>query len=155
MNFKPVMKSKDELAAGQPRYESVTNYMVSVANLITFSPDQTIQEVIDIIITKGISGAPVLDKDRKLVGIISEKDCLRIIVDQAYHNLPTSDRKVSDYMTAKVKTLSPNSDVVEAANEFLNSPIRRLPIVEDGKLIGQVSRRDILKASKNISQTTW
>jgi CBS domain-containing protein len=155
MNFKPVMKSKDELAAGQPRYESVTNYMVSVANLITFNPDQTIQEVIDIIINKGISGAPVLDKDRKLVGIISEKDCLRIIVDQAYHNLPISDRKVSDYMTAKVKTLSPNSDVVEAANEFLNSPIRRLPIVEDGKLIGQVSRRDILKASKNISQTTW
>lgn len=155
MNFKPVMKSKDELAAGQPKYESVTKYMVGVANLVTFSPDQTIQEVIDIIINKGISGAPVLDKDRKLVGIISEKDCLRIIVDQAYHNLPTSDRKVSDYMTAKVKTLSPNSDVVEAANEFLNSPIRRLPIVEDGKLIGQVSRRDILKASKNISQTTW
>jgi len=155
MNFKPVMKSKEELAAGQPKYESVTNYMVSVANLITFSPDQTIQEVIDIIIAKGISGAPVLDKDRKLVGIISEKDCLRIIVDQAYHNLPTSDRKVSDYMTAKVKALSPNSNVVEAANEFLNSPIRRLPIVEDGKLIGQVSRRDILKASKNISQTTW
>lgn len=155
MNFKPVIKSKDELAAGQHKYESVTKYMVSVANLITFSPDQTIQDVIEIIINKGISGAPVLDKDRKLVGIISEKDCLRIIVDQAYHNLPASDRKVSDYMTSKVKILSPDSDVVEAANEFLNSPIRRLPIVEDGKLIGQVSRRDILKASKNISQTTW
>ena len=155
MNFKPVMKSKEELAAGQPKYESVTQYMVNAGSLITFSPDQTIQEVIDIIINKGISGAPVLDKDRKLVGIISEKDCLRIIVDQAYHNLPTSDRKVSDYMTAKVKTLSSASDVVEAANEFLNSPIRRLPIVDNGVLIGQVSRRDILKAAKNISQTTW
>lgn len=155
MNFKPVMKSKEEREAGQPKYESVTKYMVSAGNLITFNPDQTIQEVIDIIITKGISGAPVLDKDRKLVGIISEKDCLRIIVDQAYHNLPASDRKVSDYMTAKVKTLSSNSDVVEAANEFLNSPVRRLPILENGVLIGQVSRRDILKAAKNINQTTW
>lgn len=155
MNFKPVMKSKEELASGQPKYESVTRYMVSVGNLITFTPDQTIQEVIDIIIKTGISGAPVLDKDRRLVGIISEKDCLRIIVDQAYHNLPSSDRKVSDYMTAKVKTLSPDSDVVQAANEFLNSPIRRLPIVENGVLLGQVSRRDILKASKNITQTTW
>jgi predicted transcriptional regulator len=155
MNFKPVMKSKEELEAGQPKYESVTKYMVGAGNLITFSPDQTIQEVIDIIISKGISGAPVLDKDRKLVGIISEKDCLRIIVDQAYHNLPTSDRKVSDYMTVKVKTLSSGSDVVEAANEFLNSPVRRLPILENGVLIGQVSRRDILKAAKNISQTTW
>jgi CBS domain-containing protein len=155
MNFKPAMKSKEELAAGQPKYESVTEYMVGVSNLITFTPDQTIQEVIDTIINKGISGAPVLDKDRKLVGIISEKDCLRIIVDQAYHNLPTSDRKVSDYMTAQVKVLSSNSDVVEAANEFLRSPIRRLPIVENGVLIGQISRRDILKAAKKISQTTW
>jgi CBS domain-containing protein len=155
MNFKPAMKSKEELAANQPKYESVTAYMVTIANMITFSPDQSIQEVIDIIISKGISGAPVLDKDRKLVGIISEKDCLRVIVDQAYHNLPTSDRKVSDYMTAQVKILSPNSDVVEAANEFLQSPIRRLPIVENGVLLGQVSRRDILKAAKNINQTTW
>lgn len=155
MNFKPTMKSKEELASGQPKYESVTKYMVTVGNLITFGPDQTIQEVIDTIIKTGISGAPVLDKDRKLVGIISEKDCLRIIVDQAYHNLPSSDRKVSDYMTAKVKTLTPESDVVQAANEFLNSPIRRLPIVDNGVLIGQVSRRDILKAAKNINQTTW
>ena len=155
MNFKPAMKSKEEMAAGQPKYESVTEYMVGVSNLITFTPDQTIQEVIDTIINKGISGAPVLDKDRKLVGIISEKDCLRIIVDQAYHNLPTSDRKVSDYMTAQVKVLSSGSDMVEAANEFLRSPIRRLPIVENGVLIGQVSRRDILKAAKKISQTTW
>ena len=155
MNFKPVMKTKEEMEAGQSKYESVTKYMVGAGNLITFNPDQTIQEVIDIIINKGISGAPVLDKDRKLVGIISEKDCLRIIVDQAYHNLPTSDRKVSDYMTVKVKTLSSTSDVVEAANEFLNSPVRRLPILENGVLIGQVSRRDILKAAKNINQTTW
>ncbi|MDH4059099.1 MAG: CBS domain-containing protein [Cyclobacteriaceae bacterium] len=155
MNFKPEMKSKEELAKGEPKYESVTEYMVGVANLITFHPDQTIQEVIDTIIQTGISGAPVLDKDRKLVGIISEKDCLKVMVDQAYNNMPTSDRKVSDYMTAKVKTLSPDSDVVQAANEFLISPIRRLPIVENDVLLGQVSRRDILRAAKNIKQTTW
>jgi CBS domain-containing protein len=129
--------------------------MVQAKDLVTFSPDQTIQEVIDIIIEKRISGAPVLDTQRKLVGIISEKDCLRIIVDQAYHNLPIEPKKVSDYMTVNVKTLSSESDVVEAANEFLNTPIRRLPIIEKGVLIGQVSRRDILKASKNISPTTW
>ena len=155
MNFKPEMKTKEQLAAELPRHESVTRYMIPMSRLITFSPEQLIEDVIDIIIEKGISGAPVLDQNRKLVGIISEKDCLRIIVDHAYHNLPIESRKVSDYMTVKVKTLSATSDVVEAANEFLNNPIRRMPILDQGVLIGQVSRRDILRASKNIKVTSW
>ncbi|MFM8914129.1 MAG: CBS domain-containing protein [Flammeovirgaceae bacterium] len=156
MNFKPEMKSKEQLAAEQSTsFELVTKYMVSAGDLITFRPDQSIESVIDVIIEKGISGAPVLDDKRKLVGIISEKDCLRIIVDQAYHNLPSSSRVVSDYMTAKVKTLGSSSDIVEAANEFLTSPVRRLPIVDNGVLVGQISRRDILKAYKNIKSTTW
>lgn len=155
MNFRPEMKSKEQMLAEQPRYESVTKYMVKAADLITFKPGQRIEEVIDIIIAKGISGAPVLDEQRRLVGIISEKDCLRIIVDQAYHNLPSSSRLVSDYMTTQVKTLPATSDIVEAANEFLNTPVRRMPITDGGVMIGQISRRDILRASKNISATTW
>jgi predicted transcriptional regulator len=155
MNFKPAMKSKEEIAAAQSPYEPVTNYMVRASDLITFKPDQLIEEVIDIIIAKGISGAPVLDDHRKLVGIISEKDCLRIIVDQAYHNLPGSSRKVADYMTKQVKTIPSTCDIVEVANEFLNTPVRRLPVVENGVMIGQVSRRDILRASKKIRPTTW
>jgi CBS domain-containing protein len=144
------MKSKEQLQAEQPRYESVLDYMVQMKNLICFRPDQDINEVIEIIIDKKISGGPVLDENQNLVGIISEKDCLRIIVDQAYHNLPYSGPKVSDYMTKKVKTLSYDSDIVAAATEFLNTPVRRLPVVKDGKLMGQVSRRDILRAAKNI-----
>ena len=61
MNFKPEMKSKEQLAAEQPTYELATKYMVRASDLITFKPDQSIEEVIDIIIAKGISGAPVLD----------------------------------------------------------------------------------------------
>ncbi|MCB0492644.1 MAG: CBS domain-containing protein [Cyclobacteriaceae bacterium] len=155
MNFKPNFKSKEELSAEQPKYELVTKYMVSVGDLVTFSPDQSIQEAIDIIIDKRISGAPVLDSTGKLVGMLSEKDCLKIIVDQAYHNLPIESRKVSDYMTADVKTVPPDSDVVSAANQFLHSPIRRMPVVDNGVLKGQISRRDILRASKNFKATTW
>jgi CBS domain-containing protein len=131
-------------------HEPVTQYMVPAANLVIFRPDQPIDEVINIITNKRISGGPVLDGDRKLVGIISEKDCLRIIIDQVYHNLPSSSRRVSDYMTADVQTVSPQTDVVEVANIFLGSTIRRLPIVENGVLLGQVSRHDILKATRNF-----
>ena len=136
------------------QYETIEKYMVPLSNMVTFKPDQSIQDVISTIINKKIAGAPVLDDQQHLVGIISEKDCLRIIVDQAYHNLPAETRKVSDYMTVKVQTLSPKTNVVEAAVEFLNSPIRRFPIVENGMLIGQVSRRHILRAAQNIKSTT-
>jgi CBS domain-containing protein len=132
------------------QYETIEKYMVPLSNIITFKPDQPIQDVISIIIKKRISGAPVLDDQHHMVGMISEKDCLRLIVDQAYYNMPAETRKVSDYMTAKVQTLSPKTNIVEAAIEFLNSPIRRFPVVEDGMLIGQVSRRHILKAAQNI-----
>jgi signal-transduction protein with cAMP-binding, CBS, and nucleotidyltransferase domain len=64
--------------------------------------------------------------------------------------MPAETRKVSDYMTKDVQTLPPTTNVVEAAVEFLNSPIRRFPIVENGKLIGQVSRRHILRAADDI-----
>ncbi|MDH4090357.1 MAG: CBS domain-containing protein [Cyclobacteriaceae bacterium] len=155
MNFKPNLMSKEEINASLPKYESIVKYMVKRKDLITFSPNDDINKIIDIIIDKKISGAPVLDEGGKLVGIISEKDCLRIIVDQAYHNLPYNSPKVSDYMTKNVKTLSPDSDVVEAATLFLDSPVRRMPVVDNGTLIGQISRRDILRAAKNINPAQW
>ncbi len=131
-------------------YGTIEKYMVPLSNVITFKPDQPIQDVISTIINKKISGAPVLDDQNHLVGMISEKDCLRLIVDQSYHNMPAETRKVSDYMTLKVHSLSPKTSIVEAATQFLNSPIRRFPVVENGMLIGQVSRRHILKAAQNI-----
>jgi CBS domain-containing protein len=130
--------------------ETIEKYMVPLSNIITFKPDQPIQDVIATIVSKKISGAPVLDDQDHLVGMISEKDCLRLVVDQAYHNMPAETRRVSDYMTPKVQSHSRKTTVVEAAMEFLNSPIRRFPIVENGMLIGQVSRRHILKAAQNL-----
>ena len=146
MNIKPI--------PNEALYESIEKYMVPLSDMITFKPDQPIQDVIATIVGKKISGAPVLDDQHHLIGMISEKDCLRLIVDQAYHNMPAETRKVSDYMTLKVQSLSPKTNIVEAAIEFLNSPIRRFPVVENGMLIGQVSRRHILKAAQKIKSTT-
>ena len=64
-------------------YETIEKYMVPLSHIVTFKPEQPIQEVIATIIEKKISGAPVLDDQNHLVGMISEKDCLRLIVDQA------------------------------------------------------------------------
>lgn len=147
------IKSASATNPNQAQFETVVKYMVPLSDMVIFKPDQPIQDVIATIIAKKIAGAPVLDDQQHLVGMISEKDCLRIIVDQAYHNMPAETRRVSDYMTPNVQTLSPKTTIVEAAMEFLNSPIRRFPIVENGMLIGQVSRRHILKAAQSIKPT--
>jgi len=151
INFTP--KFKKEMEKGTIPQETVADYMTT--KLISFAPDQDIREVIEIIIANKISGAPVVSKDKELVGIISEKDCLRVILDDVYHNLPPNEGHVSNYMSHKVITVEDSMDVVEVANLFLNSNFRRYPVVNNGKLVGLVSRRDILRASKTIKKTSW
>lgn len=139
-----------------PEYESVATYMAT--ELITFSPDQSIQDAIDIMLEKRISGGPVLNEKGELVGVLSEKDCLRIIMDSAYHNHPGEESvyKVKNYMSVEIKTVTVDKDVFDLANEFLHSPYRRFPVVDyNGKLKGQISRRDIMKAARKIEPTTW
>jgi CBS domain-containing protein len=158
MNFRPNFTfTKDEngipIAEKEKKYESVDKYMAT--DLVTFSLDQDLQEVIHSMITHEISGAPVLDENKNLVGIITEKDCLKAIIDVDYHNQPLSKGKVKDYMTKNVQTVSIENDVLDVANAFLETHFRRFPVVKDGKLIGQVSRRDILKAANSIEATTW
>lgn len=150
MNFTPEFEKKT-----QQEYELIEKYMIPLSQMITLRPDQDIHEAIAIILKERISGAPVMDEHQHLVGNLSEKDCLQIIVDQAHNDLPVASRKVSDYMSTKVHTFSLKTNVVEAAMEFLNSPIRRYAIVDKGVLIGQISRREILRATQNIKNTTW
>jgi predicted transcriptional regulator len=152
MNFKPEFEKKN---LHQTNYQLISKYMVPFNNMTTLRPDQSIQEAIAIILAKKISGAPVLDKNDHLVGNLSEKDCLRIIVDRVQHGISVDNKKVSDYMSTKVLTFSPDTNVVEAAIEFLNSPIRRYAVVDKGVLIGEISRREILRAAQNIKSTTW
>ncbi len=153
MNFTPRKADDDSKVAKIMKYESVTKYMAK--DLITFRPEQDIYEAIDLMLKHKISGAPVLDSSAKLVGLLSEKDCLRVMISSAYHNEPIGIRRVADYMTVSVATISPDKDVLDVANLFLGSNYRRFPVVENGKLLGQVSRRDILRAANDIKTASW
>lgn len=134
-------------------YPTVEHYMTK--QLIVFTPDQNIEEAMEVLVEKKISGAPVVNKNGDLVGMLSEKDCLHVILESRYLNFPASQGKVNDYMTKAVATISSDKDVVEVAMLFENSSFRRYPITKNGKLIGQVSRRDILRAAVDLSSTTW
>ena len=124
-------------------------------NLITFRPNDSIDQVLEALTKKKISGAPVLDESGALVGIISEVDCLKEIIKGKYTNTPKFPGKVSEHMTENVITLSPDLSLFDAAQKFLELKIRRFPVMKDGKLVGQISLSDIIRAFPKLKQTTW
>lgn len=116
---------------------------IMATRLVTFTVDMNIHEAIRILLDKRLSGAPVVDGDGALVGVLSKKDCLRIVFSSRYYD--DWGGPVGDFMSAPVETLDAGLDLVSAAQYFLGSHYRRFPVLRDGKLVGQVSRYDILK----------
>lgn len=157
MNFKPRFTSKEQEkrnARPDTKYEPVTKYMTR--DLITFRPDTDIIVVIDTLLDNKISGAPVLNEKKELVGLIDDKDCLSVMIDRVYHNQPIGNRTASDYMTNVLKTISVDADVVDAANTFHETRYKRLLVIDNkDRLVGQVSRRDILNAFRSIVGSNW
>lgn len=130
--------------------KKVKDYMT--VRLITFKPDTNVLEIANTLLEKRITGAPVLDDDGNLVGLIDDKDCLRIIIDTLYHNQPIISHTAREYMTNVMKTVDINTEILEVANIFLTTPYKRLLVTDKkGKLRGNISRRDILRAIHDMS----
>ena len=123
--------------------------------LVTFHPEQSVRDVMDKLIRKNISGGPVVDDSGKLVGIISEGDCLKQVVKAKYHNGPGDKERVADHMQADVITVGPDESVFDIAKKFLDMKIRRFPVLDQGKLVGQISQKDVMKAVRVMNRTTW
>ncbi len=124
--------------------QSVKQYMAT--DLITFAPETDIDQAIRTILKHKISGAPVTDKHGQLVGMLSESDCIKTILEGPYNNLPGGTGSVADYMSRKVVTIDVDTTILELAYKFMNTAYRRFPVIKHGKLVGQISRSDILKA---------
>lgn len=116
-------------------------------NLITFKEEQKVIEVMETLVQNRISGAPVVNDDDELVGIISDGDCMKQISESRYFNMPVGDLLVKDYMSRDVATTTPDANIFDVANLFYKHNCRRFPVLQDGKLIGQISRKDILTAA--------
>lgn len=132
---------------------SVSDYMSR--RLITFSPDQPMFEVVQVLLKNKISGAPVVDEYGQLCGVISEGDCLKEVVKGKYNNMPNLSGHAADHMTTDVVTISPETNIFDAANMFLSKRIRRFPVVAEGKLVGQISQKDIMRAVMRMKSATW
>lgn len=113
-------------------------------DLLVFTPEMDVVRATQLLLKHAYSGAPVVDEQRRVIGVLAKKDCLRAALNAAYHQ--QWGGAVGNYMNAPVETLDENADLVEAAEHFLQSNYRRFPVVSQGGLVGQVSRADILAA---------
>jgi predicted transcriptional regulator len=117
-------------------------------DLITFQPGDDIHLAVKVLLEKSISGAPVVDENGRLVGVLSKKDCFKITFSASYHQ--DWGGPVSDYMSRDVETIEADTDIVKMAKIFLKSPYRRFPVMSNDRLVGQISRRDVLKALEEL-----
>ena len=113
---------------------------VMTKKLVTLGPDTTAEEAIEILLKHKISGAPVVDADGTLAGIVSEYQLLAVIYDDGFKSQP-----VEDLMTKEVLTVDEETSLIKIANLFIVHRIRRLPVLREGELVGQISRRDIIR----------
>jgi CBS domain-containing protein len=125
---------------------TVRDYMTSKVKTLT--PATPILEAVDMLVKHQISGAPVCDAEGHVVGMLSEKDCLPLIAKGVNNSPPTGT--VAEFMAIDPAVLPPDMDLYYAAGVFMKKIYRRFPVVENGKLVGVISRRDILRAVHKI-----
>ncbi len=138
---------------------------IMTTNLLTLSPDLPVGRVAQMLAGRGVSGAPVLDAEGRLLGMLTEGDLIRRLAAetdrprswflgmfgsapaQAAHYARSHGRRARDVMTTAVESVTEDTPVAEAAALLERHGIRRLPVLRDGRLVGIVSRADLLKVS--------
>ena len=126
---------------------TVKDYMSG--RVIIFNPTTDVLDAIHELVRHRIAGAPVVDDHGNLIGMLSEIDCMKIALTAGYHG--EWGGPVSEYMTSDTETVDAEMSIIDLAQRFLDSGFRRYPVVKDNRLVGQISRHDVLRALGEIS----
>jgi CBS domain-containing protein len=125
------------------RSVKVADYMAT--RLIVLKPTDTVFDAMHAFLDHRISGAPVVDDDGRLLGVLSETDLLEVVIQDSYHDQAVGN--VADYMKSPPETVDADADIYSLAERFRAERRHRYPVVRDGRLVGQISRRDVLRAA--------
>ena len=144
---------------------------VMTRNVVTVTPDTTVPELVKILLSRNISGVPVVDAGGTLVGIVTEGDLVRrselgterkrggwlsfftATATMAEDYVKSHGTKVRDVMSPEVIAVARDTPLVEIANLMEEKHVRRVPVVEDGKVLGIVSRANLLRAWASLPET--
>ena len=124
------------------RSVEIADYMLK--NPVTARPEMTVYEAARRILENKVSGLVVIDERRQVLGMLSELDCLKVILASVYNDEEFGTALVGEVMTQSVEVQGPRDGIVDVANSMLDHKHRRRPVVQDGRLIGQVTCRQIL-----------
>lgn len=126
----------------------VRDYMAR--RLVTLRPDDEVIAAIHTLTRHKIAGAPVLDEGGGLVGMLTEKDCMQVVINATYHSEYAG--LVADFMTTEVEVMDAADSIVDAAKRFLEKRYHRYPVMDNNRLVGQISRTDVLRALGDVWQ---
>lgn len=128
---------------------NLRDYMLP--NPVKVYAHDNVLDAMQVIIDSKVSGVCVVDDRGNLVGVLSELDCLRAVLGATYNN--SGIGTVSEYMARdNLVVAHPDEDIVDIAQDMLLKNKRRRPVVENGKLIGQITCRQLLSAVKKFSR---
>jgi CBS domain-containing protein len=126
----------------------VKDYMART--LVTFKPDTEVLDAIHELVKHRIAGAPVVDDEGNLLGMLSELDCMKVALQAGYHG--QWGGPVKDFMTHGVETVNAEMNIIDLAQVFIDKSYRRYPVTDHNRLVGQISRRDVLRALEVLAQ---
>lgn len=127
---------------------------IMVTELVTLDPDASYFDAIRTFLRHRISGAPVVDRSGNLLGTCSELDCLRVMASgQYYRDDHQEEGTVRSMMRTDFEFVAPHVDIYALAHQFVKHNVRRLPVLDDGRLVGQLSRRDVLRAMEAFANS--
>lgn len=113
-------------------------------DLVTLDPDMDILRAAHKLIRNNISGAPVVDKAGRLLGLLTERDFMRVVMQSEYHAMPGG--LVKEFMSENPQTVAPDESILRVAQLFIEGRYHRYPVVENERLVGLISRRDVMRA---------
>jgi len=133
------------LQGGDSKVMKRTAKDIMTSTVITAKEDMLVTDVMKLLLRWHISGVPVVDNDGVLLGIVTEHDVMNFALSG-----DAASTRASEVMTKQVETYTPDTLVAEIVNRFAARQIRRVPVVEDGKVVGIISRRDIVREMDRI-----
>ena len=111
---------------------------------LTLDPEMDVLRAAQLLLKFDISGAPVLDKHGRLVGMLTERDCMQVALQGFYHGEPGG--LVKKHMSHEPQFVSPDQSVLTVAEMFIQGRFQRFPVVDNGRLVGVIARRDVVRA---------